>query len=79
MLEDPYIFQNIYDCHEVFELEIEEDQEGIDVKHMLDKQAKQKHQGVILTDKDARALGGSKKFKSVEVNEKYLNISVKDL
>jgi len=38
MLEDPYIFQNIYDCHEMFELEIEE--EDIDVKHMLDKQAK---------------------------------------
>jgi hypothetical protein len=63
----------------MFGLEIEEDQEGINVSHMLDKQAKQKHQGVILTDKDASALGGHKRFKSVEVNEKYLNISVKDL
>jgi len=33
---------------------------------------------MILTDKDARALQTSSKFKSVELNEKFLNISVKD-
>lgn len=56
MLEDPYIFQNIYDCHEMFDLEIEEDFDGVDVKTLLIKQAVQRHQGVILTDKDASAL-----------------------
>lgn len=39
MLEDPYIFQNTYDCHEMFDLEIEEDAEGIDVKTLLVKQS----------------------------------------
>lgn len=79
MLEDPFTFQNIYDCHEMFDLEIEEDPDGIDVKALLVKQATQRHQGVILTDKDAAALQANTKFKSVEVNEKFLNISVKDL
>jgi hypothetical protein len=78
MLEDPFTFQNIYDCHEMFDLEIEEDAEGIDVKHNLVKQSVQRHQGVILTDKDAAALTANTKFKSVEVNEKFLNISVND-
>jgi hypothetical protein len=40
----------------MFDLEIEEDPDGIDVKSLLAKQAAQKHQGVILTDKDAAAL-----------------------
>jgi hypothetical protein len=31
-----------------------------------------------LTDKDAAALTNSTKFKSVEVNEKFLNISVEN-
>jgi len=35
MLEDPFQFQNIYDCHEMFDLEIQEDQEGIYVKSIL--------------------------------------------
>lgn len=33
---------------------------------------------MILTDKDARTLQTSDKFKSVELNEKFLNISVRD-
>jgi hypothetical protein len=63
----------------MFDLEIEEDPENVDVKALLVKQEHQKHDGVILTDKDAAGLQQHTKFKSVEVNEKFLNISVKDL
>jgi hypothetical protein len=34
---------------------------------------------MILTDKDARALQHNTNFKSVELNEKYLNISVRNI
>ena len=43
MLEDPYTFQNTYDCHEMFDLEIEEDPDSVDVKALLVKQAAQRH------------------------------------
>lgn len=46
---------------------------------MIAKQQQQQHQGMILTDKDAKALQQSNQFKSVELNEKFLNISVPNL
>ena len=40
----------------MFDLEIEEDPDNVDVKALLVKQEHQKHDGVILTDKDAAGL-----------------------
>jgi len=51
MLEDPFIHQNIYDSHEIFGLEIAN--EEVDVKGLLCQQASQPHQGMISTEKDA--------------------------
>ena len=34
---------------------------------------------MILTDKDAKALQQSNQFKSVELNEKFLNVSLPNL
>jgi len=45
MLEDPYIHQNIYHCHELFSL-VNEEQE-VDVKSFIPKQGFQQHQGMI--------------------------------
>ena len=76
MLEDPFIHQNIYDSHEIFGLEIAN--EEVDVKSKLCDQAAQPHQGMISTEKDAQVLQTTTKFKSVELNEKYLFISIRD-
>ena len=50
--------------------------EAVNVKSMLAKQAMQPHQGMILTDKDAQLLESNNQFRSVELNEKFLNVSV---
>ena len=76
MLEDPFIHQSIYQTHELFGYEIK--QQDVDVKTLIPKQEMQPHQGMISTEKDARALQHSTRFKSVELNEKYLFMSVKD-
>ena len=76
MLEDPFTHQNIYDSHELFGLEIKN--EEVDVKALLCEQASQPHQGMISTEKDAQVLQTTTKFKSVELNEKYLFISIRD-
>ena len=76
MLEDPFIHQSIYDTHELYGLEIK--QEDVDVKTMIFKQYAQPHQGMISTDKDAQELQKSTKFKAVELNEKHLFISIRD-
>ena len=76
MLEDPFIHQSIYQTHELFGYEIKE--QDVDVKALIPKQEMQPHQGMISTEKDARALQHSTRFKSVELNEKYLFMSVKD-
>ena len=76
MLEDPFIHQNIYDSHEIFGLEIKN--EEVDVKALLCHQAAQPHQGMISSVKDAQILQQTTKFKSVELNEKNLFISVRD-
>ena len=54
MLVDPFIHQNIYDTHEIFGLEIKN--EEVDVKALLSDQACQPHQGIISTEKDAQIL-----------------------
>lgn len=54
MLEDPFIHQNIYDSHEIFGLEIKN--EEVDVKALLCHQAAQPHQGMISSVKDAQIL-----------------------
>jgi hypothetical protein len=54
MLEDPFIHQNVYDSHEIFGLEIKN--EEVDVKALLCQQAAQIHQGIISTEKDAQVL-----------------------
>ena len=76
MLEDPFTHQNIYDSHEIFGLEIKN--EEVDVKALMTEQACQPHQGMITTEKDAAVLQTTTKFKSVELNEKYLFISIRD-
>ena len=50
----------------------------MDVKALLSDQACQPHQGIISTEKDAQILQTTTKFKSVELNEKYLFISIRD-
>lgn len=76
MLEDPFVHQNIYDSHEIYGLEIKN--EDVDVKALLCEQAYQPHQGIISSEKDAHVLQTTTKFKSVELNEKYLFISIRD-
>ena len=76
MLEDPFIHQNIYDSHEIFGLEIKN--EEVDVKALLSSQSAQPHLGMISSEKDAQILQTTTKFKSVELNEKYLFISIRD-
>ena len=76
MLEDPFTHQSIYDTHELYGLEIKN--EEVDVKAMISKQQAQAHQGMISTEKDARILQQSTRFKSVELNEKHLFISIRD-
>jgi hypothetical protein len=51
-------------------------EEAVNVKTMLARQALQPHQGMILTDKDARTLQSNNQFKSVELNEKFLNVTL---
>lgn len=50
----------------------------VDVKGTIAKQALQLHQGMILTDKDAKTLESNTKFKSVELNENFVNVDTQD-
>lgn len=77
MLEDPYTHKNVYDCHDLFYLQVPKQE--VDVQSLIPTQAAQLHQGMILTDKDAAQLEANNKFKSIELNEKFLNISVNDI
>lgn len=48
----------------------------IDVKTNIARQNRQTHQGMILTDKDAKTLENNTKFKSVELNENFINVDM---
>lgn len=63
MLENPYDLQNVYYVKAQYDLEEYDD--GIDVKHNVMRQLLQAHQGMILTDKDAKTLENNAKYKSV--------------
>lgn len=48
------------------------------MKALISQQAAQPHLGMISSEKDAQVLQTTTKFKSVELNEKYLFISIRD-
>lgn len=75
MLENPYDHQNVYEVQELYNLE--EVQESVDIKNLFAKQGLQPHQGMILTDKDAKTLETNTKFKQVEMNENFYNVNVR--
>jgi hypothetical protein len=75
MLENPFNFNSLYESHELFGLEL--GQPDVDVKTMIFKQSMQEHQGIIITQKDLVHIGTTH-FKSVELNNKFLSISVKN-
>lgn len=72
MLETPFDMQNIYEVQELYDLQMFED--VVDVQANLAKQQQQLHQGMILTDQDAKTLENNAKFKSVELNENFMNV-----
>lgn len=74
MLENPYDHQNVYEVQELYNLQMFED--VIDVKTNIARQNRQTHQGMILTDKDAKTLENNTKFKSVELNENFINVDM---
>lgn len=74
MLENPFDHQNIYEVQELYNLQSFE--EAVNVDALLARQGLQQHQGMILTDKDAKTLQQHNQFRSVELNEKFLNVSV---
>ena len=47
------------------------------MKGLIARQQFQQHQGMILTDKDAKTLEHNTKFKSVELNENFMNVDIK--
>lgn len=75
MLENPFDHQNVYEVQELYNLEETADSELIE--SMIAKQSQQPHQGMILTDKDAKTLETNTKFKQVEVNENFFNVNLK--
>ena len=76
MLENPFNFNSIYDTHELYGLEITKP--DVDIKILVAKQLAQEHSGMVLTDKDAVVLQHSAEFRSVELNQKFLSLSVKN-
>jgi len=75
MLENPFNFNSIYETLELYGVELETP--DVDIKLLVQKQAIQEHQGMILTDKDAITLQNTD-FKSIELSTKFLNISIKN-
>lgn len=75
MLENPFDHQNVYEVQELYN--IEETAESELIESQIAKQLLQPHQGMILTDKDAKTLETSTKFKQVEVNENFFNVNLK--
>lgn len=76
MLENPFNFNSIYETHELFGLEMT--LSDVDIKLLVAKQVAQDHAGMILTEKDATVLQNNAEFKSVEINQKFLSISIKN-
>ena len=76
MLETPFDMQNIYEVQELYDLQMFED--VVDVQANLARQQQQLHQGMILTDQDAKTLENNAKFKSVELNENFMNVDQND-
>lgn len=75
MLENPFNFNSVYETHELFGLELAKP--DVDVKAMVKRQAMQGHQGMIITQKDMAHLGGER-FRSVELKQKFLNVTIKN-
>ena len=69
MLENPYDHQNVYEVHQLYNLEIFED--PVNVAGNFASQQLQQHQGMILTDKDAHTLESNNRFKSVALDTNF--------
>lgn len=70
MLENPYDHQNVYEVHQLYNLEIFED--PVNVAGNYASQQMQQHQGMILTDKDAHTLESNNRFKSVALDANFV-------